>query len=378
MQQRNLLFQPVSLGSLSLRNRVVMAPMTRQFSPGNVPNERVVAYYERRAKNEIGLIITEGTCVGHKASSGYRNVPYIYGEAALAGWKKVVEAVHGQEPHGAPGGCKIAAQLWHVGAIRKLGMEPDPTVPAYSPSGLVTPRRERGVVMTQADIDEVVDAFAQAAADAQQIGFDGVEIHGAHGYLIDQFFWEGTNRRTDEYGGSLVRRTRFAAEIISAIRKRVGAEFPIILRYSQWKQQDYNAKLAQTPDELAQFLAPLVEAGVDIFHCSTRRFWEPEFPDSPLNLAGWSKRLTGKPTITVGSVGLNAEFIDTARRDMVDQSGVDAERLTTLMTRLAQGEFDLVAVGRALLQDPEWMLKVRDGRLDELQDYTKASLMKLV
>lgn len=371
MQNNSLLFEPISLGSLSLRNRVVMAPMTRSFSPGNVPNERVVAYYERRAKNEVGLIITEGTCVGHKASSGYPNVPYFYGEAALAGWKKVVEAVHAQ-------GGKIVPQLWHVGAIRKLGMEPDPSVPAYSPSGLVTPRRERGVAMTQADIDDVIDAFAQAAEDAQRIGFDGVEIHGAHGYLIDQFFWEGTNRREDKYGGDLVSRTRFAAEIISAIRDRVGAKFPIILRYSQWKQQDYNAKLAQTPDELAKFLSPLVAAGVDIFHCSTRRFWEPEFPNSPLNLAGWTKRLSYKPTITVGSVGLNAEFIDVKRRNMVDKSEADPERLTTLMNRVEKYEFDLVAVGRALLQDPEWVIKVREGRLDELQNYTKASLMKLI
>ena len=371
MQHSNLLFEPISLGNLTLRNRVAMAPMTRSFSPGNVPNDRVVAYYERRAKNEVGLIITEGTCVGHKGASGYPNVPYMYGKAALAGWKRVVDAVHAQ-------GGKIVPQLWHVGAIRKLGMEPDPSVPGYSPSGLVTPNRERGVAMTQADIDETVEAFAQSAADAQKIGFDGVEIHGAHGYLIDQFFWEGTNRREDGYGGDLVARTRFAVEIIRAIRARVGADFPIILRYSQWKQQDYNAKLAQNPDELAAFLAPLVEAGVDIFHCSTRRFWEPEFPDSLLNLAGWTKKLSGKPTITVGSVGLNAEFIDVKRRNMVAKSGVDAEQLVTLMKRLEAGEFDLVAVGRALLQDPEWVLKVRDGRLDELQDYTQASLTKLI
>src|SRR5690606_31751349 len=139
--------------------------------------------------------------------------------------------------------------------------------------------------------DAVVAAFAQAAADARALGFDAVEVHGAHGYLIDQFFWEGTNRRDDAYGGSIANRTRFAAEIIAAIRARVGADLPIILRFSQWKLQDYHARLVNSPTELEQFLTPLAEAGVDLFHCSTRRFWEPEFAGSDLTLAGWTRKL---------------------------------------------------------------------------------------
>jgi len=174
-----------------------------------------------------------------------------------------------------------------------------------------------------------------------------------------------------------VARTRFAVEIIETIRQRVGPDYPIILRYSQWKLQDYNAKLADTPQALEAFLAPLVEAGVDIFHCSTRRFWEPEFTGSPLNLAGWTKQITGKPTITVGSVGLNAGFIDEGRRDMSDVSVADAAMLDQLCERMASQEFDLVAVGRALLQDPEWVIKVREGRLDALMDYSKEALEQL-
>lgn len=364
-------FEPFSIGSLQLRNRFVMAPMTRQYSPGNVPNDKVIAYYERRAVNQVGLVISEGTCVGHDGASGYDNVPYFHGEAALAGWKKVIDAVH------AAGG-KMMPQLWHVGSIRDPKKDETSDAPAYSPSGLVLPGKERGIAMSQQDIDDVIEAFAQAAEDAQRLGFDGVEIHGAHGYLLDQFFWEGTNRRTDQYGGDLVKRTRFVAELVEAVRSRVGAGFPICLRWSQWKQQDYEARLATTPAELDAFLTPLVDAGVDVFHCSTRRFWEPEFDDSSLNLAGWTKKLTGCPTITVGSVGLNAQFIDEEQRDMVDQSGTDTAKLSVLESQLKDGEYDLVAVGRALLQDPEWVLKIRDGRLDELQDYTKASLMTLV
>jgi len=153
---------------------------------------------------------------------------------------------------------------------------------------LLKPDTKIGEPMTQAEIDAVVEAFAQAAEAAQRTGFDGIEIHGAHGYLIDQFFWEGTNRRADKYGGDLASRTRFAAEIIRECRRRTGPRFPILLRFSQWKQQDYAARLAATPQELARFLEPLAAAGLDGFHSSTRLFWEPEFEGSDLNLAGWT------------------------------------------------------------------------------------------
>ncbi|MDQ7051040.1 MAG: NADH:flavin oxidoreductase [Enterobacterales bacterium] len=367
------LFQPIELGPLKLRNRVVMAPMTRTFSPEGIPNDLVAAYYARRAKNEVGLIVTEGTCVGHKAANGYPNVPYIYGEKPLAGWKKVVDAVHAE-------GGKIVPQLWHVGAIRKADTAagPDPSIPGYSPSGLVTEGKEAGVTMTHEDVLEAIEAFVKAAEDSKAIGFDGVEIHGAHGYLVDQFFWDKTNQREDEFGGDIAGRTRFAVEIIKGIKQRCGADFPVILRFSQWKQQNYNAKLAQNPEELKAFLQPLVDAGVDIFHCSTRRFWDAEFEGSDLNLAGWTKKLTGKPCITVGSVGLNSGFIDEEKRDMIEASAVAKDSFENLAERLEKEEFELVAIGRALLQDPEWVAKVREDRLDELSDYSKKSLMQLV
>ncbi|MFT5453014.1 MAG: 2,4-dienoyl-CoA reductase-like NADH-dependent reductase (Old Yellow Enzyme family) [Enterobacterales bacterium] len=367
------LFQPIDLGNLKLRNRVVMAPMTRTFSPEGIPNDLVVAYYERRAKNDIGLIITEGTCVGHKAASGYANVPYIYGDKPLAGWKKVVDAVH------AAGG-KIIPQLWHVGAIRKpgTGVGPDESTPSFSPSGLIMKGKKVGEAMTALDVQEVINAFIQAAVDSKRIGFDGIEIHGAHGYLIDQFFWQDTNQRDDEYGGDISKRTRFAVDIIKGIREKCGPDFPIFLRFSQWKQQAYSAKLANTPAELEAFLKPLVDAGVDVFHCSTRRFWDAEFEGSTLNLAGWTQKITGKPCIAVGSVGLSGSFIDEEKRDMAESSSVAKDSFNELSGRLNKGEFALVAIGRALLQDPEWVLKVRENRLDELADYSKKSLMSLV
>ncbi|WAJ36644.1 NADH:flavin oxidoreductase [Pseudomonas sp. GOM7] len=362
------LFTPFQLGKLELPTRVVMAPMTRSFSPGGVPNAKVVEYYRRRAAAGVGLIVTEGTTVDHKAANGYPNVPRFYGEDALAGWKQVVEAVHAE-------GGKIVPQLWHVGNVRRLGTEPDASVPGYGPMEKLKDGQVVVHGMTQADIDEVIAAFAKAARDAQAIGMDGVEIHGAHGYLIDQFFWEGSNQRTDQYGGDLAARSRFAIELIQAVRAAVGPDFPIILRYSQWKQQDYSARLVQTPQELEAFLKPLSEAGVDIFHCSTRRFWEPEFEGSDLNLAGWTRKLTGKPTITVGSVGLDGEFLQfMVKTDKV----AEPASLENLLERLNKQEFDLVAVGRALLVDPDWALKVREGREQDIQPFSREALNTLV
>lgn len=362
------LFEPFRLGNLELPTRVVMAPMTRSFSPGGVPNSKVIEYYRRRAAAGVGLIITEGTTVNHPAANGYPNVPRFYGEDALAGWKKVVDAVHAE-------GGRIVPQLWHVGNVRKLGTEPDGDVPGYGPMEKLKDGKEVVHGMTQADIDNVIAAFAQAARDAQSIGMDGVEIHGAHGYLVDQFFWEGSNQRTDGYGGSLGNRSRFAIELIKAVRAAVGPDFPIILRFSQWKQQDYSARLVLTPEALGEFLQPLSDAGVDIFHCSTRRFWEPEFDGSDLNLAGWTRKLTGKPTITVGSVGLDGEFL----QFMVNTDKVAKPAdLGALLTRLNNQEFDLVAVGRALLVDPDWAVKVRDGRQEDILPFSREALMSLV
>ena len=358
------LFRPFACKSLQLANRVAMAPMTRMRSPDYIPNDEVVGYYRRRAEAGVGLLITEGTTVNHKAANGYEQVPAFHG-AALDGWKKVVDAVH-------EAGGRIIPQLWHVGAVRRPGIGPDKDVPGYSPSGMNKPGKVVGHVMTREDIQDVVRAFAEAARDAKALGFDGVEIHGAHGYLIDQFFWEGTNQRDDEYGGSLENRGRFAEEIIRAVRAEVGEDFAIMLRFSQWKQQDYDARLAQTPEELERFLAPLVAAGVDVFHCSTRRFWLPEFEGSDLNLAGWTKKITGKPTMSVGSVGLDDDFIGSTGMAMGGAANVTG--IDELVRRMANDEFDLIAVGRALLQDPQWLQKVRDGRLDEIKPFGREAL----
>lgn len=359
------LFTSFNSNNLQLDNRIVMAPMTRQFSPHGVPTQEVAGYYARRAQGGTGLIITEGTTVDDPVATMDGNIPQFHGEAALAGWKNVVQQVH-------DAGGKIMPQLWHVGMARVADKAPFPDLPSAGPSGLFKPGKQGAEPMTQAHIEKVIKAFASAAADAQKMGMDGVEIHGAHGYLIDQFFWQGTNQRTDSWGGSMENRGRFAVEIIKAIRAATSADFPIVLRYSQWKQQDYSARLAHTPQELEQFLMPLSDAGVDIFHCSQRRYWEPEFADSNLNLAGWTKKLTGKPTITVGSVGLNGDFFGAFKGQ-----GSETRAIDDLVERLDNKEFDLVAVGRALLQDPNWANKIKHNKTSELTEYSGDALTSL-
>ncbi|OCC23725.1 12-oxophytodienoate reductase [Croceicoccus estronivorus] len=355
------LFTPTEAAGIALPNRIVMAPMTRRMAPDGIVGQNVADYYVRRASAAVGLIVTEGIWIDHPSASNARDVPHIYGEAALAAWARVVDQVHAT-------GAKIAAQLWHVGSLASDSTSDSRPERILSPSGFYREGVTVGEPMTQAEIDAVIDAYASGVVNAKAAGFDAVEFHGAHGYLIDQFLWARTNLRRDAYGGDLRARTRFAAEIIAECRRRVGPDFPLILRISQFKYEAYDYKHAESPAELTGLVEPLVDAGVSIFHCSQRRFWEPEFADSDRNLAGWVKAIGGKPTITVGSVGLSTDSISTNYLE----AGTPAapSPLTQLLRMLDRGDFDLVAVGRALLQDWEWARKIRDNRIDELRAYT--------
>ncbi|HTE42971.1 MAG TPA: hypothetical protein VK629_19260, partial [Steroidobacteraceae bacterium] len=281
------LFRPFKLRGLELQNRIVMAPMTRSRSPGGFPNDHNVAYYARRAANEVGLILSEGTLTRRKGASNDANIPLFWGNEALAGWKRVIEAVHAE-------GGKMGPQLWHQGMSRKPGTGHYPDAPCDGPSGITLQGKLVQEAPTEDEVLDMAQAFADAARDAKNLGFDCIELHGAHAYLIDEFFWPITNQRTDRFGGSLEMRAEFAAEIIRRCRVAVG-DLPIILRISQWKSVDYHAKVAVTPEELERWTRVLVDAGVDAIHCSTRRILEPEFPeiDGPkgLNLAGWVKKL---------------------------------------------------------------------------------------
>lgn len=355
-----------------------MAPMTRCQSPGGVPGENVARYYARRAEGGVGLIVTEGAWIPHPSAANDPNVPRLYGEESLAGWKRVVDEVHAA-------GARIMPQLWHVGQVDK---KPVPGI--YSdgdsgvsrqigPSGMVGAVEEMPVPLFEPasvrEIEEVIEAYGSAARSAQELGFDGVEIHGAHGYLIDQFLWSVTNLRTDEWGGDNAARARFGAEVVREIRRQTSPDFPIVLRISQWKLQNYQAHLAETPDELEAYLLPLVDAGVDIFHCSQRRFWDGEF-GTDLTLSGWTKKLTGKPSITVGSVSLSKDLMYSIQ----GQNDTTTEKnLAALARLLDRGDFDLVAVGRALIADAEWARRVQEQGIEaETLPFYPSSLAELV
>ena len=363
------LFRPITLNNLTLPNRLAMAPMTRSFSPGHVPTADVAAYYRRRAAGGTGLLITEGVGIDHPASIGEGSgsgsaVPVLDGEAALAGWRRVVDEVH-------DAGGFIFPQLWHQGGFRLPGTGRFPDAHSLTPSGTWGPMGGRSTVhpehletyakpikvMTDEDIADVIAAFVRSAVNAKAVGFDGIALHGASGYLIDSFLWSKTNLRTDRYGGDHAARATFGVEVVKAIRDAVGPAMPIMFRFGQWKQQDFAAQIADTPDELAQILQPLAEASVDIFDASTLYFSKPAFEGSPLPLAAWTKKVTGKPSMAVGGIGLS----DNLFNSMSIGSAAVEKNYFDAAERVARDEFDMVALGRALIADPEWPKKVRAG-----------------
>ncbi|HWH25031.1 MAG TPA: 12-oxophytodienoate reductase [Pseudolysinimonas sp.] len=353
------LLAPFELGALRLRNRFAMAPMTRQHSPGGVPTAEVAEYYRKRAAGGVALVITEGSFIPHDAAGWSALIPNVDGVDVAAGWRQVVDAVHAE-------GAAIFCQLWHQGIVRDdLAISRNPGVPSVAPSGVALDGSIVGEALTPAQIREIVDAYVSAAVFCRDLGFDGIELHGAHGYLFDQFLWERTNRRVDEFRDPL----RFPQLVVREIRRAVGPDFPIVFRFSQWKTDHYEVLLRETPDELGVLLNGLVEAGVDMLHPSTRRFWDPAFPgiDPEMTLAGWTRRLTQTPTIAVGSVGLDQVFLDDVNRSGRVAAGV--ESLDTLLQLFKRGEFDIVAVGRALLADPEFVHKHARGAIDTINAY---------
>ena len=220
------LFDSVQVGDLHLANRVVMAPLTRNRSPGAIPGDMAVTYYAQRAS--AGLIITEATAISHQGQ-GYADVPGLYGAEQLAAWKRVTDAVHAKNG-------KVVVQLWHVGRISRVELQPNGDKPV-APSAITA--KARTVLMKEGvptfvetsepraletfEIPGIVQSYAQAARAAIEVaGFDGVELHGANGYLLDQFLRDGSNRRTDAYGGSIANRARLLLEVTRAVVDAVG------------------------------------------------------------------------------------------------------------------------------------------------------------
>lgn len=357
------LFTPLTVRGVTIPNRTVMAPMGRQFAQDHVPHPDAPAYYRRRIEGGVGLVISEATGVDHPLSADSSGTPHMHGEAALAGWKAVVDAVHSA-------GGLIFPQLFHQGMLHGGG-NPDREMDSLRPSGTIgTPgptsfaphyvdRASRPTrPMTEEEIADAIAAYARSVRNAVALGFDGIALHGAHGYLIDGFLWGASNQRSDRWGGDMRQRTAFAVEVIKAARAEMPRDMPLVFRFSQHKSSNYEARTTESPQELEAMLGPIIDAGVDVLDASIRRFWQPAYEGSSLNLAGWAKKVTGKPVIAVGSVGLGFTASDTFMKVGTEQAD---DNVALLMERFNEGEFDMIAIGRSLIGDPDYVNKLRTG-----------------
>ena len=333
--KKNILFSEYDMDGLSLRNRVVMAPMTRNFSPNGVPKDYAPTYYARRAKGGVGLIITEGVEVSHHAASGYPNCPNLESDDAKRMWEKVVNEVHKNN-------SSIFCQLWHVGGIRKPGMPPNPEVPGFTPSGYVRPGKKVAHEMSHEEIQELINIYSEDTKACEELGFDGVEIHGAHGYLIDQFFWDQINHRDDEYGGTIKNRSRFASEILQAAKSNTSENFKVGIRISQTKVNNFDYQWPGQNKDAEAIFSALKEIGPTYIHISTHKGLE-EIWESGRNLADWAKTIWEGPTIACGGL----------------DDPIRAEELLT------QGQADFIAIAKGALADPHWPKKIASGAIPD-------------
>jgi len=335
------LFESASMGSLRAKNRLIMAPMgTRLSSEVGGVTQRQIDYYAERAKGGVGAIITEVTCVDHPVGlTGPTNLS-LHDNAFIAGHNELVEAVQTY-------GAKIFCQLVHAGRQTRpasiKGMQP--VAPSAIPCKFigVTPRE-----LTTGETEEIVQKFIEAAVRAKTAGYDGVELHGAHGYLIAQFMSASSNHRKDRYGGELRNRMRFPLEIIHGIRKELGSGFPLLFRFSAEEFVEGGRDLEESR-EVAKILE---DAGVDALHVSAGTYDSMPTMIEPMSYAqAWKiymsesiKGVVHIPVIGVGAI----------RTPQV------AEEILTA------GKADFVALGRTLLADPHWPNKAKEGREEEI------------
>jgi 2,4-dienoyl-CoA reductase-like NADH-dependent reductase (Old Yellow Enzyme family) len=355
------LLQALRIRGLRLRNRFVMPGMQRYWCADGAPDLRLREYYRRRVLGGAALIISESCAIDHPSATKNPTFARI-SPGTRDAWRECVAGVH-------EAGGAMFLQLWHQGAVNYGGdAESNPDFVALSPSGLSHPGEPFGRAATEVELDSIKRAFVQGALDAAEAGADGVELHAAHGFLLDQFLWPGTNARTDRYGGpGITDRATFVAEVAAAVRAATGPDFVISVRISQWKESDFDARIVEEPRELGELVAMLRSAGADIFHVSTRRFWKPEWDGSDLGLAGWAKSFTDAAVIAVGSVGLDIDVMASLNGEEAQQTG--AARIDELMRRFNRGDFDLVSVGRSQIGDPEWIAKMTGHRVSDIRAF---------
>lgn len=334
------LFSPGDIDRLKLANRAVVSPMTRTSATHDgLVTRQMVDYYATFARGGWGLVITEATYTDKKYSQGYIDQPGIADDAQAESWVPVVEAVHAQ-------GLPIFLQLIHAGAVNQgnnwvegsiapSAIRPlNEQIDRYGGKGPFQVPRE----ITREEIDETVAGFAEAARRGVEAGFDGIEIHGANGYLPDQFLTVYTNTRTDEYGGPIENRFRYHMRVVKAVREAVPADRIVGVRMSQTKVNDFTYEWPGGAADAAHVFGALGTIPGIYVHIAAHLGCAPVF-GTGLSLAGLAKKHSGHPVIANGKL----------------QDPAEAERI------LAQGEADFVAIAKGALADPAWPDKVRTG-----------------
>lgn len=336
------IFDELNFVGLALGNRLAVAPMSRvSATDEGVPNERMASYYASFAEGGFSLIITEGIYTDDSFSRSYAHQPGLATSEQVAGWRDVVDRVHGARGF-------IFAQLMHGGALSQL-LEDTIGPSAIKPKG--EKMHEYGgegeypmpAEMTENDVQQALVGFVAAAVSAQDAGFDGVEIHSANGYLLDQFITAYTNQRSDRYGGATSERTLFPCEVIRAVKEAVGEDFPVGIRLSQGKVNDHGYKWPGGRADAETIFAAVAEAGVDYLHIASEgRDWrETAKIDDEITITQLAKRVTSLPVVTNGGMH-------------------DPDLAETV---LREGHGDLVALARGAMANPDWPHRLRDGKL---------------
>lgn len=346
MVQNNILFESVKIGNLTLNNRVGVAPMTRiSATPEGLATDQMANYYASFAKGGFGLVITEGTYTDELYSQCYFDQVGIANDKQAESWKKVVDAVH-------KAGAKIIVQLEHAGALSQGNRFIEQTLApsAIQPKGeplkfyLGATSFPMPIKASKEDLDDVIKGFVSSAIRAKSVGFDGIEIHGANGYLLDEFLTDYTNTRSDEYGGSTENRVRFLVEVSTAIREAVGEDFTVGIRISQGKVNDYAHKWKGKEKDAQIIFEALGQAGLNYIHVTEYRAWEPAFQESDRNindksLVALAKEYGKIPVLANGQL----------------------EEPTKASEMITYGGADLVTLGKGALANHDWVNKVKTG-----------------
>lgn len=337
MTEQSILYTPTTIGTLALKNRTAVAPMTRtSASADGLATDEMARYYARFARGGYALVITEGAYPDLLHSQGYLHQPGIASTAQADAWRKVVDAVHAE-------GGKIVLQLMHAGALSQGNhwvhgsIAPSAVPPLGTQMGFY---RGEGpyplpTEMTRDEIDQVKVAFAIAAGRARAVGFDGVEIHGANGYLLDQFLTSHSNLRTDQYGGSASNRVRLLLEVSQAVRRQVGEDYTVGMRISQGKVNDFAHKWAGGEQDAKHIFDSLGAAGLDYLHTTEFDAVAPAFGEGK-SLAALARRYGRLPVIANGQLG-------------------EHDKAAALIQR---GDATVVALGKTALANPDWPLRV--------------------